>query len=310
MLDRYGFNYAGGTSPHESVVVAASQNGMLVYSYTTSVDNEHLRLSFRSGQTANFTPASYPTVTAERIGQNGTGVSKLPLREWIEGTKSDYYNEALEGLTINALGDSLFAGQGLPQEQIWLHLLGAKYNMDMTNYGIGGNTMSSVASNPMCERYKTMKDNDPDIIFLEGGANDYNKQVALGSAGSMDTKTFIGALNVTIDGLQQKYPNAMIIVISQWDTLSSSSAISLGEQYKRKDYVDAMRDVAAAQGVYFIDAFTSANVGVDMHNDAFRAKYCIAPTDINHLNPDGMKLVMPNFEKMIAELYADFLSKQ
>ena len=307
VLDRYGFNYAGDTST-DSPIVAVSMGGKILYSYTTSVDNENIRVCFRSGQTASFTPASYPTVVLEYTEKSGTAKDKLALKNWVEGTKSDYYNEILKGVTINALGDSYFAGQGLPQEEIWLHLLGSKYNMNMNNYGIGGSTITTCTGNkdPMCTRYQSMANNNPDIIFLEGGRNDYNKQAAIGTATSKDTATFTGALNVTIDGLQQKYPNAMIVVISAWNYPPTNPSAT----YTREMYHEAMRIVAEAQGVYFLDASNPATIGVDMTSESFRTKYCVASTDISHLNAAGMKLVMPNFEKMIAEFYADFLSKQ
>jgi hypothetical protein len=40
-----------------------------------------------------------------------------------------------------------------------------------------------------------------------------------------------------------------------------------------------------------------------MTDASFRAKYCMKPTDISHLNADGMKLVLPYFEKFIADTY-------
>lgn len=132
-LERYGFNYEGDTST-ESEIVALSKNGVVQYTYTTTVDNEHLRLCFRSGQSASFTPAVFPTVVSEYTGNRGTGRDKLSLKRWIEGTKLDYYNSALYGLTVNAIGDSYFAGTILPPEEVWLNLLGAKYNMDMNPY--------------------------------------------------------------------------------------------------------------------------------------------------------------------------------
>ena len=40
-----------------------------------------------------------------------------------------------------------------------------------------------------------------------------------------------------------------------------------------------------------------------MSNPVCRRKYCIGPSDVSHLNPDGMNLVEPIFEKWIAEQY-------
>ena len=226
--------------------------------------------------------------------------------KWIESSKEKYYNSVLERLTINALGDSYFEGQGLPAEQVWLSLLDAKYNMNMNNYGKGGSTISNYVTDkrPMCERYTQMADNDPDIILFEGGRNDFNKGVPIGSVDSHDTKTFSGALNVTIEGLKAKYPNAMIICISNWNFPGSSSGLTYAS------YANAMESVAKKQGVYFIKACDPKVSGIDMSSESFRKEYSMKTSDISHLNYDGMKIAMSHFEPIIAEYYQDFLSKK
>ena len=45
-----------------------------------------------------------------------------------------------------------------------------------------------------------------------------------------------------------------------------------------------------------------------MRDASFRAKYNIKSSDVSHLNVDGMKLVLPYFEKALAELYLDFIT--
>ena len=223
---------------------------------------------------------------------------------WIEASKQEYYCEALERVTVNALGDSYFEGNGIGKENTWLGLLGKKYKMVMNNYGKGGSTVSNkVNKNPMCERYMNMS-SKADIILVEGGRNDFNQEVVIGNAGGTDTTTFSGALNVIIDGLQEKYPNAMIVCISNWNFPGTKN----GNNYS--DFANAMKAVANDQGVYFIEACNPSVSGVDMTNELFRAKYCIKESDISHLNEAGMKLVMPYFEKALAACYTDFLSKK
>ena len=50
----------------------------------------------------------------------------------------DYYAPVLEGVTVNAIGDSYFAGNGLNPDDIWLSLIAKKYGMTMNNYGKNG----------------------------------------------------------------------------------------------------------------------------------------------------------------------------
>ena len=95
----------------------------------------------------------------------------------------------------------------------------------------------------------------------------------------------------------------MIVCISNWNFPDSKH----GRYYN--DYSDAMEAVAESQGVYYIAACDPNVSGVDMTNSVFRSRYCIKSTDVSHLNKDGMRLVMPYFEKALAKCYTDFLKK-
>ena len=65
------------------------------------------------------------------------------LYDWIQQSTAKYYNPVLEGLTINALGDSYFEGAGLDSQYVWLNLLASKYDINMNNYGKGGSTVTN-----------------------------------------------------------------------------------------------------------------------------------------------------------------------
>ena len=217
----------------------------------------------------------------------------------------EYYADVLEGLTVNALGDSYFEGHGLDRKKVWLSLLSSKYKMKMNNYGKGGSTVSNLLDkDPMCERYSLMSNNNADIILLEGGRNDFNQGVPIGATDSHDKKTFSGALNVIIEGLKKKYPNAMIVCISNWNFPGTKNGLDYA------DYADAMEAVAEQQDVYFIRACDPEVSGINMKSTTFRAQYCMNPDDISHLNAAGMKIAMEHFEKILAEYYQDFLDKK
>ncbi len=212
----------------------------------------------------------------------------------------------LEGLTINAIGDSYLDGNGLDRDLVWLSLLAKKYNIKLNNYGKNGSSISNVPDrNPMCVRYERMEDNDPDIVLIEGGRNDYNCAVALGETDSRDVSTFMGALNVVIEGIKKKYPRAMIVCITNWNYANTQN-----REFGSEDYANAMKRVADSNGVYCIMANDVSLTGVDMTSAYFRETYCQRPGDVSHLNSEGMKLVMPRFESLITECYKDFLSKK
>ena len=72
------------------------------------------------------------------------------------------------------------------------------------------------------------------------------------------------------------------------------------------EYGTAMKEVCAFEGVPCFDATNQALCGVYMTSADFQKTYCMAENDVSHLNPEGMKLVMPAFEKFIAEKYTAF----
>ena len=217
------------------------------------------------------------------------------------------FNMMLTGITMYAMGDSYFGGSDLGKEGTWVNLLGNKYGMDFVNYGIGGSTMSDyvTTNNPMVQRYKTMKKGDADIILLEGGRNDRTKEVPIGDFESRDSKTFMGSINIMLDGMLETYPNALIILVTPWYHTGKVSATGLSNV----DYANAMRDLAEYRNDKRIVCLYAADpntIGVNMNDESFRTKYCIKPTDVSHLNAEGMKYVLPFMEQFIATEYAKF----
>ncbi len=133
---------------------------------------------------------------------------------------------------------------------------------------------------------------DVDLILLEGGCNDYGTEIAapLGTVGSTDGGTFIGAYHAITQKLLADYPNAKIVFITTWqlgnqtrpeDTLTSveysESVISLYEQC----YTDNDR-------VYLIDAGNPAVSGVNMRDSTWRGFYS---NDSYHLKDSGMQIM-------------------
>ena len=217
------------------------------------------------------------------------------------------FNKLLAGITMYAMGDSYFGGSSLGKEGTWVNLLGEKYGMDYVNYGIGGSTMSDYVTdkNPMVLRYTRMAKGDADIILLEGGRNDRTKEVPIGDLDSRDSKTFMGSINIMLDGMLKTYPNALIILVTPWYHTGKVAATGLSNV----DYANAMRSLAEHRNDKRIVCLYAADpntIGVNMNDAAFRKKYCIAENDVSHLNLDGMKYVLTYMEQFIASEYAKF----
>lgn len=305
VVDTTGANYVGSGNGKSDIAAPTADGKGVVYTYVTSKDDENIRLCFRSGQSSSFTPEQFPTVYVEFTGEKGTvSVSQKEKEEfdkYIEAEKAAIKYPALKGLTVNFLGDSYFAGNGLDQNYVWPSLLGKIYEMKYTNYGKNGSTVSDyvTTNNPMVVRYKQMADNNPDIVVFEGGKNDYNKKTPIVNNDDTGTKTFKGALNVMIDGLRAKYPNAVLICVTPWKV---SGTNGIGKTVS--DYADAMREICKLKNVPCFSADDPALSGVDMTDAAFRAKYSMTATDVSHLNATGHRLVLPKFEKFIADTYS------
>ena len=215
------------------------------------------------------------------------------LPQWIEDSKANAYHESMKNLTVNIIGDSYFKGNGLMEAHVWPALLSEKYEWSYFNYGKNGNMVSTYQnadSLPLVKRYRQMTNNSPDLVIINGGRNDYNHGVPIGTSDSKDTDTFMGALNVMFAGLRSKYPEAMFVYTTVWNFPNTNAESTL----TYLDYAKAAEQICSAWGVYCFHAY----------DPAFRSAYCMSPDDISHLNLSGMKLVMPKYEQFLSESLA------
>jgi len=262
-----------------------------------------------------FAVGGTPDATAKALYYLLTNYINKDLTEYTEGVLSSYSSgesmpelpakvtqsfDELKGLTVYAIGDSYFAGEGLdPNKQVWPALMALKYGQTFVNHGKGGSTVSNyiTTNNPMCERISSMKQGTPDIVLFEGGANDWNHMVPLGNAGSTDTRTFRGAVASCIEQLHAKYPSALIVCISNWDYGQKN-----GSGVDSTAYAKAFCEIAEGYAyTCVIRAYDTSVIPAYMSNAVFRAKYSITPSDRSHLNAEGHALVFQSFERLISE---------
>ena len=219
---------------------------------------------------------------------------------------ADY--EALYNLNVKLFGDSLLAGHTIksPEKTMWTSLLGYKYGWKIDNYAKNG---SATATGSTCKYGDTVTQianapasDDTDLVIFDGGRNDYSNNVPLGTVDSTDTETFSGALNTIISNLKEKYPNAKLVYIAVWNFPDTNAdAAENGITYM--SYADAARAVCETNGVAFFASYDASVSGVDMRDQGFRSSYCLTASDISHLNPEGMKMIMPKHEAFIAGVF-------
>ena len=201
----------------------------------------------------------------------------------------------LTGKKINFLGDSITEGAGASSPEICyvadMHRL---YNLAAArNYGIGGTRIApqkEVSAEPVWDqdflgRYAKM-DDDADFVVVFGGTNDFGHGLApFGQVGDTTPDTFCGACDTLYKGLKAKYPRAKLAVITP--TPRSKAASPKGEGNKPAghvlaDYVDAIKQIAATNGLPVLDLFHPHPVG---KSEAFPPEIFVDglhPSDAGH----------------------------
>lgn len=221
------------------------------------------------------------------------------LPSWIAASKAETNNTSLEGITVNAIGDDYLTGGSIGGDYVWSALLATKYNWVYSNAAKNGTSIAKIADSderPISQTYRAATNNDPDIVIISGGHEDLRAGVPIGDINSTDISTFMGALNVLFDGMRTKYPDAMFVYTTTWNVPSSEYLA----------YAQAAEQVCEAQGVYCFKAYDPAVSGVDMAKADFVSQYVMSDADYDCLKLSGMKLVMPAYEKFIADSLADW----
>ena len=191
-------------------------------------------------------------------------------------------------------GDSITAGN------TWQPLVVEKLGLNHINKGVGGSSVADGQINgvvSMCnaERISELP-SDADIITVMGGTNDYNltnegKGTPLGdfptSSAGYDTYTFYGAYLTMLQRIQQRCPNALILIMS---CINSRGVTGQNETYcyqnqiglTTPDYAKAAEDIARYTGSAFLDM---EKCGITLFN---RANFI---NDSVHPNAEGGKLM-------------------
>lgn len=252
---------------------AAVEAGKMVFTYTTTEEKEYLRM----------------TIGSDGNAINGSFVAPIV---YVSGADTaDSYN-ILKGKTVVALGDDYLRGGAVGDDNTWLSLLAARYDMSLYNYSINGSTMTANTDLPsIAERYDSMID-DADIVILEGGKNDYLNNVVKGTAGSSDPTVYYGAVKAVVDGLMEKYPDAMIVCITPFEKDVYTDALAT--------YADSLKDSRVC-------TIRSAEMPVFLDDSTYKALYMQEFNGLDLLNAGGNRLLMPLFETMIGDAYLNYI---
>ena len=121
---------------------------------------------------------------------------------------------------------------------------------------------------------------DVDLILISYGHNDFGGASIIAPQGEIsienrDTTTYVGAWNVVLEELLERYPNAKIVIVNQWH-LTGSSAAQGG--LTREEYYHAVVEMYyeyyhEMDRIYLLDAGDTRISGVNMNDADFRARY-------------------------------------
>lgn len=206
--------------------------------------------------------------------------------------------------TAAILGTSLSFGSISGNDVTWFNKLGKKYDMTYYNYGDNGDTVANQTTEVqpcMVNRY-TQIPTGLDYFILEGGANDLRLGVPLGTVDSTDPNTFMGAINVIINGIRSANPKVKILCLTNWNRSNANYVNSIGKT--NLDYVNAMIEVANAQGVQVIDNYH--NSGINFFNpvtNVWQDEGLVVNGTANfHISDEAYTWLLPKYESVLRSL--------
>jgi hypothetical protein len=288
----------------------ADSNGYITYQgEKVETANWNKAIVFETGNSALTGVYAYLRVTASPLNNElSIYVVEGELKEddfYIYDKK--YINSRLFGKKVAWYGDSITQGYG------WCSAINSLFDFVGTNCGSGGSRISytDTRDDSMCLTSRMQGDytptsgvataipNDVEVIFVEGGTNDWGNNINTGSVEwkqSLDNTVFAEACHVMFDNLTTLYPNAEIIVLgSPWAKWAGHFTDAYGILNNRGlqtvDYGDVLLDVAGRWGIKGINmsrliAFNDNNIASltsdGIHPNASGAKV-IADVVTNYL---------------------------
>lgn len=214
--------------------------------------------------------------------------------------------------TIDFLGDSITYGHGLEDFSCrFSEILKRRLNLkESCNYGISGTRIAcQLRPKPECSedmldfsaRVEGMN-SQADAVVVFGGVNDYQHGDApMGDFSDRTADSFCGALNVLYGKLKQKFPNAIIVVITPLhmldDTKKGGRYPEIKEPLVLSDYVAEIKKAANFYNLPVLDLFSCE----ELNPNNPKVKECYMPDGI-HPNSQGHKILADLIEEFLNEL--------
>ena len=194
--------------------------------------------------------------------------------------------------TWYVIGDSISDTNLLPQTK-YMTILGNKFNnLTINNVGKDGShfTNKTTGYSTFATLLGKLPSNEPNVITIFGGVNDYIQSCTIGDISSTDTSNFYGALNSFISALNSKYANAKKLFIIPLNmragvfSTNSNGTNSLGNTLQQ--YRDAIIAVCKTNNIEYIDLHADSELQPDLIS-----------SDGLHPTQDGHKLLASKLSK-------------
>ena len=234
-----------------------------------------------------------------------------------DGGYNPLVNSRLYGKKVSWYGTSITQGYG------WCQLVNAEFGFKATNNGVGGTAVckenensSMCTKNRMLGKYSSVTDqntgevtlsgtpipSDVEIIFIEGGTNDWARNWPIGDEkfnDNPDDQTFAGACHLMFKNMTELFPNAEIIIVgSPFGKLANRSSFTdkygllNNEELQTVEYGDVLLDVAGRWGI------KGFNMGREMQ---------IHDNNIATIIPDGLHLTTDEAKRRAADSIIAYL---
>lgn len=258
--------------------ILISKDGGSTYESATSFTNTKAVFDVSSWNNGTYSNCKLKCVYTET--SSGDGDSEI-------STESGTFGALLSSAsTWYVVGDSISDTNLLPQTK-YMTVLGNKFNnLTINNVGKDGShfTNKTTGYSTFATLLGKLPSNDPSVITIFGGVNDYIQSCTIGNISSTDTSNFYGALNDFVATLNNKYANAKKLFILPLNmragvfSTNNNGTNSLGNTLQQ--YRDAIIAVCNANNIEYIDLHEDAELQPDLIS-----------SDGLHPTQDGHKLL-------------------
>ena len=259
--------------------ILISKDGGSTYESATSFTNTKAVFDVSSWNNGTYSNCKLKCVYTE-TSSGGSGDGEI-------STESGTFGALLSSAsTWYVVGDSISDTNLLPQTK-YMTVLGNKFNnLTINNVGKDGShfTNKTTGYSTFATLLGKLPSNDPSVITIFGGVNDYIQSCTIGNISSTDTSNFYGALNDFVATLNNKYANAKKLFILPLNmragvfSTNSNGTNSLGNTLQQ--YRDAIIAVCNANNIEYIDLHEDAELQPDLIS-----------SDGLHPTQDGHKLL-------------------